>query len=111
MINLPELRDELREHLGTDEDDLPDEKADLLLNRAYWEIIDKFAFREKEVSATFATTDGTRSYNVPEPFEALRQLSIADLNNGQHRALDRMTIHTYEEIFVDDEDARGYPTH
>jgi hypothetical protein len=46
-IDLVTMRDELRDHLGQDDVELDDDAADLLLNRAYWELLDKFPFREK----------------------------------------------------------------
>lgn len=110
-IELQALRDSLRRHIGVDEDDLDNEATDLLLNRSYWEIIDKFHFREKEVTATFAITAGTRLYNVPSPFEALRKLSVLDPGTGKHHVLDRMTVDVYEQNYDEDTDARDFPTH
>ena len=49
-MDLETLRDELREHVGVDSDDLPDPDADLLLNRSFWELMNKFRFRETECS-------------------------------------------------------------
>lgn len=111
MIDLIELRDSLREHTGTDEDDMPDTKADLLLNRAYWEILDKFHFREKEVTATFDIVAGTRLYNMPDPFDALRLLSVLNPDTEQHMVLKRMTIQKYEELYNESEDEQDFPTH
>lgn len=118
MIDLPTLRAELRQLLGVDSDDLPDDTdivnnkvgANLLLNQSYWELLDKFPFREKEVSATFLTVAGTRYYQVPTSFEALRQLSIEDPNSQQHTPLERMTVYEYEQLFVNNDAARGQPT-
>lgn len=109
-IALETLRDELREHLGVDDVELDNDAADLLLNRAYWELLDKFPFREKEVSATFATVDGTILYSMPSPFEALRQLSIENPDTFEHTYLRKWSIREYEENYNSHEDARGYPT-
>lgn len=108
-IDVPTLRDELRDHLGQDEFDLPDDKADLLLNRSYWELIDKFAFREKEVTATFQTVAGTRNYDMPSPFEALRQLSVLDPVSQQHRVLKKMTVLEYENSYNESDDFQDIP--
>lgn len=109
-IALDTLRSELREHLGVDEVELDDDACDLLLNRAYWELLDKFPFREKEVSATFETAAGTILYSMPSPFEAMRQLSIVNPDTSEHTYLRKFDIRDYEENFVDTVDNRGYPT-
>ena len=108
-LDLIQLKDELRAHLGVDDNDLPDADADLLLNRAYWELLDKFPFREKEVSGTFQTVVGTAIYGMPSPFEALRQLSIEDLETGQHTPLKRMTVYEYEKLFVNQTTLQSKP--
>lgn len=110
-LDIAQMRSDLQDHTGMDEIDLPDEKADLYLNRSYWEILDKFHFREKEVTVTFPTVDGTRLYNVPSPFEALRQLSVTDPDTNEHIPLKRMTTQDYESRYDEDSDARAIPTH
>ncbi len=109
MLDIQQLRDGLRKPLGVDIDDLPDVDADLLLNTSYWELIDKFNFREKEVTATFPTEIGVIRYNMPEPFEALRQLSILNPDSRKHTTLERMTKYEYENFYVEGEDQYGYP--
>lgn len=111
MLDLAQLIISLRTHLGMDNDDLPDDKATLLLNRSYWEIVDKFNFREKEVTATFQTERGVSRYNMPDPFEALRQISIplTDENPKPHKPLERMTIYEYENLIVEGEANYGRP--
>lgn len=108
-MEIDQMRDELRSIVGMDDTDLPDDKTDLFLNRSYWEIIDKFHFREKEVTVTFSTIAGTRLYNMPSPFEALRQLSITDPNTNKHQRIDRETIDTYEAEYDPDEEEQGLP--
>lgn len=110
-IQIADLRTKLRKATGTDSADLPDIDADLLLNQAYWELLDKFPFREKEVRGTFETIVGTRSYNAPSPFEALRHLAIRDLNSPQHTPLDQMGLDVYEQQYNEEESSRGKPTH
>lgn len=108
-LNIQDLRNELRKGTGMDATDLPDADADLYLNRSWWEIIDKFHFREKEVTTTFNTIAGTRLYNMPSPFEALRQLSILNSDTKEHSVLNRITIDVYEGKYDEDTDARGFP--
>jgi hypothetical protein len=101
---------ELRRSLGElSSSDLPEADALDLLNRSYWEILDKFPFREKEKTATFSTVAGTRSYNVPGSFEALRQLSIHDPDDGAINVLARDSIYSSEEERETSSDAQGRP--
>lgn len=104
------LISELREHSGLSEDELSPPDALLILNRSYWEVLDKFPFREKEQTANFSTVAGTRNYTVPSPFEALRQLSIQNPSNNEFTPLDRADIYTHEMTRDSDTDARGFPT-
>ena len=101
-IDTQSLIDELREHLGVDDTDLDDDACTLLLNRSYWAMLDKFPFREKEVTASFATEDGVNLYAVPSPFEALKSLAIEDLNSFALSPLERMTQKEYDAVFVND---------
>jgi hypothetical protein len=115
---LADLELELEEHLGLDATDVGQapwtvDRIDLLLNRSFWEIQYKFPFREKELTATFVTVAGTRLYAIPVLFEALRQLSIEDVNDFSHSVLQRTTIYDYEQRFVNDPSGveQDKPTH
>ena len=108
-LTLDDLRAELRAHLGVDSTDLPDASADLLINRSYWEISDKFPFRAKEATSTVSTVVGTRRYAMPAPFEALRFIALED-ENGKHFHLERWVRQHYETQYVNDTDTRGQPT-
>jgi hypothetical protein len=108
-ISLDDLITELRTHIGIDEDDVDDEEAKLLLNRAYWSMLNKFPFRELQVTATFTLTAGTSLYVMPSPFEALRQISYEDDVSMKHTIIERMTEFEYENTFVNSADAYGAP--
>jgi hypothetical protein len=117
-LSLTQLRIQLRESIGLEGDntaELPDQDtsdktgADTYLNRSYWEILDKFKFREKEVVGTFQTVAGTKFYQVPSPFEALQSIAIEDPNSFAHKPLDRIEKDVFEQKFVDTVDARGKP--
>lgn len=109
-IDIVNLRSLLRQGTGHDDVDLPDADADLRLNQAYWELLDKFPFREKEVRTTFPTVAGTRAYNVPSPFEALRHLAVVNPVDTQHTPLDQMGIDVYEQKYNEDVTQRAIPT-
>ena len=108
-MELSGLITEVRDHLGCDEDDLDDDAVELLLNRSYWAMLNKFPFRETEVTASFATVSGTNLYTVPSPFEALRQLAIKDLDSDAYKPLVRMTQKEYDSVFVDNTDNYNKP--
>ena len=96
--------------IGQDENDSTKQtEALLLLNQSYWDLIDRFSFREKEKTATFVTEVGVRNYSMPEPFEALQSLSLVDLNSGLHKGLEKMDPSTYEDSFNESVDQYGEP--
>lgn len=131
-LSITDLRLELRDHLGMDEDDLDNTAADRLLNRSWWEVMPKFKFRETEAKTSFQTVAGLQTYSLPIDFDALTMLSIggtsnANLLNGQfylngtvflnpavsdlsrHTKLERIDDKFYENEFDDAETARGFP--
>jgi hypothetical protein len=104
-----DLRIKLRLHTGESDSDLSDNDADMLLNQAYWELLDKFPFREKEREATSTLTTGVREHVGPTPFEYIMQISIADPSDNKRYVLDRMTVREYDELFDSDTDNYGRP--
>ena len=108
-LDAPTMILELRGYTGEDSSDLPDDSALILLNQSWWEIMDKFQFREKEFTASWTTVAGTINYPVPQPFEALRMISIVDLN-GQHYKLKRMIPSVYENVYSSDSSQQAIPT-
>lgn len=108
-LDLVALRESLRSATGTDDSDMDNDKADRYLNRAYWELLDKFHFREKEVTAAFQTVAGTRFYNMPSPFEALKKLIITDPDTTRDIVLQRISPERYESLYGSDENLQGMP--
>ncbi len=109
-IDLDTLEDELRAHLGNvSTDELTQDEAYLLLNRSFWEILNKIPLRETEESATFTTVEGEGYYSTPSLFEAIRGLSIKSEDSDQWFPLNRITMRTHEEELNTDSDARGMP--
>lgn len=117
MIALDRMRIRIRKPLGiTDpnDPDLTNDDIDEYLNMAFWEVQDKFPFREKERSGTFQTIAGTRNYEMPKPFECLRELAVVDPVTGVHTPLIQMTPQEYESVYVDDTidtHSQAVPTH
>src|SRR2546421_5483010 len=94
---------ELRRHLGVDKDDdgYDDSGCLSLLNRAFWEVLEKFPFREKDASVTFTLTAGIRKYITPTAFEAIQNVAIADINTQERAVLEQITIFNYEDKLDD----------
>jgi hypothetical protein len=107
---LPDARTALREATGEDEDTLPDATCDVHLNMSLRALLDTYAFREKEVTATFNTGVGQQNYEMPDPYDALRQISIFDSNSNESHRVDPMSVDEWTQKFIDTVDARGFPT-
>jgi len=109
-LNLDQMRSRLRKALGVDEVDMSNSDATLLLNRAYWDILDIIKFREKERTVSFNTVLGVRKYIMPDPFEAIQVLSVRDLYDNSHTPLGYMERTEYESVYDSDIEAYGKPT-
>ena len=91
------LETELRAHLGDlSTQELSSADALLLLNRAYWELLDKIHFREKEASSDEVTVAGQEDYDVPDPFEAVQLITIEDPDSHVWTPLNRLGDYAFE---------------
>jgi len=95
--------------LGVDDTDMPDASTsdkvgtDEFLNRSLWEVTEKFAFREKEVSTNFTITAALGpKYTLPGSFEALLDVAIQDPISETYHALTRMTKVVYDSLYSTD---------
>lgn len=88
-ISLATIRANVLRDLGVDATDLDASgtaNLDLLINRSWWEVMDKFDFKEKQSKTEFALTVGTYSYDLAAKintaasivFDALREVFIVD---------------------------------
>lgn len=111
MLDLAAMRRAVRKYTGTDDDDLDllTTDIDLYLNRQYWELQEKFDFREEEVTETFTTVAGIKEYSDPTDTDALKSLAIEDLTLSQHTPLRPMTPDVYYTEFRDVESEYGMP--
>lgn len=96
---------------GLDQSKMDDIRIDEYVNLSYQDLLDKFAFREKEVVATTSTAVGKRIYAMPDPYDALRQIDILEPNTLQHRRIDPMSVDHYTSVFTEEVSKRGFPTH
>ena len=111
-IDLAVLRTELRIHLGYESDgtdDLSNDDTDLLLNRAFWELLNKFNFREEECSIEFTIAEDEDFISLPTLFESIRKLSILNADTNKWTPLTRIDIQEFERVTNDDTSAKGAP--
>lgn len=111
-LDLDRMRIRVRKPLGMmdeDDTDLTNDDVDEYLNMSFWEVQDKFPFREKEKTGTFQTQVGVRNYEMPDPFEYLKSLAIVDLTSFQHKPLDLITAREYERLYNEQTTAQGKP--
>lgn len=111
-IDLAVLRTELRVHLGYETDDtteLSNDDADLLLNRAFWELLNKFNFREEECSVEFTVDKGEDFISLPTLFESIRKLAIKNPDDNSWEPLSRIDINEFERTANDDTSAQEAP--
>lgn len=111
-VDLDGMRANVRKACGfqdASDPDLIQDEIDLYLNMAYWEVMDKFPFREKERAGEFETVIGVRNYEIPEPVEAVRQFAVVDPISSQHLDLDQMDARETEHLYSEAVEARGMP--
>lgn len=111
-IDLDRMRARVRKPLGiveTTDPDLDTAAIDEYLNMSFWEVQDKFPFREKEKTDTFGTMIGQRQYGNPAGSEAMKSFAVIDPVSGKHIPLDWMDSMEHERIANDLTTARGIP--
>jgi hypothetical protein len=112
-LTIAQMRSLVRKPLGVEETDdgWSDTDVDLLLNMTLWELTEILDLRLKEEESTDTTVDGTRDYDMPAAYEALEIVSITDPDTNKHVPLIRTTDIAVEQVYDEDEDSRGFPTH
>jgi hypothetical protein len=118
-LSMAQLRSETLQHLGIDATDLDasgSTNLDLLINRSWWDLLDRYEFKEKEKTATVATVAGTRDYLIQtiigsDIFEAIKLISILGADDEQHSLVDMISIQEYESRYNEQEEMRQIPTH
>lgn len=108
-MNQAQLITAFRLPLGIDDTDLIDDDVTLYLNRSYWEVMDKFPFREKERAGVFPTVAGIRNYEIPTPVEAVTEVAVVDPLTLRHIPLDQMFSRETEFHYNENTDRQGRP--
>jgi hypothetical protein len=109
-LSVNQLIDELRAITGVDSDDLPTPDVELLLNRSWWDLMNKVEFRETEMSATFNTVAGSERYEIAPPFEALKSLSVLNPATNTWQLVDVFDTRVYDSNLKPDVLEQGIPT-
>jgi hypothetical protein len=110
-LNITQMRAGIRKATGVEDGDpdLTNTEIDLYLNRALWELDNKFPFREKEKTVTFETIVGTRNYDVPEPVDAVKTLAVKDQYSSEWKTLRYMETFEYDNNYTEGVDFYGKP--
>jgi hypothetical protein len=109
-LSVNKLITELRETCGVDSSDLPTTDAELLLNRSWWDLMNKIEFRETEMASTFQTVVGLMQYTMTVPFESLKSLSLLNPVTNEQQLINVMDTRLYDANFKPDVLSRGIPT-
>lgn len=118
MLSMSQLRSETLAHLGIDATDLDltgSANLDLLINRAWWDLLDRVDFKEKDKYTTFSTVAAQRDYSIQtiigsDIFDAIDVISITDPNSLDHEPLDSITNNWYEENYNEQTTQQAQPT-
>jgi|GraSoiStandDraft_4_1057263.scaffolds.fasta_scaffold44309_6 hypothetical protein len=110
-LNIVNMREGIRKATGIEDGDpdLTTAQIDLYLNRALWEIDNKFPFKEKEKTVTFETVSAERNYDVPTPVDAVKSLAISDLFSKETKTLRYMETFEYDNLYDADTYNMGKP--
>lgn len=93
---------ELKEHLGLDPDEseLSSSDALLLLNRSFWEMLNKIEFKEKERTIPFTLVAGVRKYKVPTILASIVGVSVIDPVSLKTERLEKIDNYLYDLDYV-----------
>lgn len=108
-LTLALLREDLRDHLGKNSTNLPNDAADRLLNRAWWAISSQLRFNERDAEDTFTTVAGTDSYDIPADSDAIQRVVIQDTDSSTWEPLTK--IDDWNMFAKKDDTDQSFPTH
>lgn len=108
-LSLQQMRDDLREFCGVDDDEWSNTITDLLLNRSWWKVADNYDFREKEATVDVTTVIGTSSYTLPTDLEGLSHVEIKDINSLDFDPLVPLENAEFQDRTTDRTDSRAKP--
>lgn len=88
---------------------MSDAAVDRVINRSFWEVVDKIPLREKQRTERFTVEAGVALYQKFSDLEAIRSVSVEDPTDGKHYPVTRFTREAHEDVFVNSDDMRGRP--
>ena len=103
------LRQDLRDHLGVDSDDLSDVDADRLLNRSWWPMAAQLHFNEKDAEHFFTTVAGQGEYPFPSDSDAVERVVVKDPDTQMWDPL--VKIDDWNMFEKQDEDMDAFPSY
>lgn len=110
-INTPTMIDEVYAHCGIDEDDMPRSTVLLQLNKAFWELMGKFKFRENMISGNFTLAPDQVRYAMPTLWESIRSLSVVNPTTNQSSVVNQTNEHYYDSVLnINNAQQFGIPT-
>lgn len=119
-LTLVQLRSMLRSMTGHDSTTLPDSDGvdpsgevvigiNTFMNMAWWNMINVLELREKEVSGSQNTVDGTEFYSISSIIESVRKISYVDPDTFKRVVLEQRDIKWLRTQQSTDELERGKP--
>lgn len=108
-----DIIDEIYNITGADNDDRARSVVLLDCNRSFWELMNKFNFKENESVGDFDTVAGDDTYattDVISTFEALRDVTVEDPDLLTWAPVEQASIQEIDAIFNSNTYARGKPT-
>lgn len=108
-LSLILLREDLRTHLGMDDDDLPNADADRLLNRAWWSLGSQLRFSSKDATHSFTTVAGTEEYPIPTDSDAIQKVVIKETTEDEWSPV--INIADWNMFELEAESPQQQPTH
>lgn len=115
-LSIQQILHQLRTITGHDTISLPDSDTGeqiggmTYINTSFWEIANKFNFRQEDATVGDITIIGQSAYPCPTLMDAVTDVSILDPSSNKYTKLDQMTLSVYRDSQDIDDDARGFPT-
>lgn len=115
-FTLDQFRADLRNHLGMDNIDLPQNStttvtgADSLLNRSYWNLVSLLKFNAAEEEYSLTTVINQREYDISVDEESIQRVIILDRNDEDNYSF-LIKIDDWNMYPLRQDESIGTPTH
>jgi len=111
MADIDIMITELRTAIGVDisQDGWADPDCLLLLNRSWWELMNKIDYKEKEQQTALVTVAGQTAYDLPAKIQAIQHITITAENGYDVQELQKASLLDVESWTPND--LQGLPTY